>query len=308
MLQAIEQLRKSNQLQTQSFRVRNNIPVDTRFIIQSLSTIDTELPLKYRYEGLIFFVLDQEIFDGVEVTGVGVFFCFEADLTKPVPLSEISSRFIVTFVGGFNGDYSTLFTKLNGSFPKIGSIIYIDELGICVIKTGETENDWKYAFGTYNVTTEEEFLTIPLALREPGKVVLESGTEKIILNNATRTLSNVVLVYSRKEDITLYQNYRYYLINGFLNYYIGNTLYPVGDKFIYLDSTNLQEGLNDIIHNFNTTHIIAYIRIYTLDNNNIEFDSNTWSNLDINIKDVNTITVKSHLSIDKCDIILLTKL
>jgi hypothetical protein len=308
MIRPVDQIKKSSQLQTQSLRIQNNIPVDTRFIINSLSTLDTEIPLKYRYEGLIFFVMDEEIFDGTVVTKVGAFYCFEADLSNPVPLSEVSNRFIVLSVGGFENDYTTLFEKLNRTYSQIGSIVYVDELGVFLNKYGNGERDWKFSFGTYKVLTEAEFYTIPIELREPGKYININNQDKIILNDTNHSISEVIMVFARREDITEWQNYRYYLINGFLYYYISDTLYNSGgDKFTYYPSTILQEGVNEINHNFNSTYIIAYIRIYNNDIENIEFDSNAWFPLDISIKDSNNVIIKSSLSISRCDIIIISK-
>jgi hypothetical protein len=308
MIQSIEQAARNNKILSYAFRATNNIPLDTRFIVNSLTTLDTEIPLDKRYEGLIFFVLTATVDDGTSITQTGVLYCFEKDLTKPVPIHELGLRYVIKSVGGFNGNYSTIFDKLNHTYSdKIGSIIYVEDLDICVIKISEDIDGWVYLAGIYKVLNNTVYETIPLKLRAIGRLVELNGDDRFIQNNAGKTLSNPVMVFARKEDIPLLQNYRYYLINGFLNYCIEGTLYQVTEKFINILNKTLVEGSNIIIHNFNSTYIIAYLRIYKNEASNVEFDDTIWHPIEYKVIDNNSIDIKSRLSINKCDINLLCK-
>ena len=74
--------------------------LDTRLEINSLSTINDELPLKYRYKGLIFFVVDQN-----------KHYLFLSDLTTPLSLSSFISTGDIK--GIISTNYSTLIEDLN---------------------------------------------------------------------------------------------------------------------------------------------------------------------------------------------------
>jgi hypothetical protein len=200
MINSIDQIKKNYKYLPFAYKASNNIPLDTRFIVSSLSTINTEIPLDKRYEGLIFFVLDQTISDGTDVVLTGVLYCFEKDLTKPVALHEVANRFNIKSISGFSNNYSTIFAKLNKTFTNIGSIIYVQDLDVCLIKYSSDVRGWKYLSGIYSVPNDATYLTIPLELREIGKIVIVNGEDRIIKNDTGKTLSSVIMIYSQKSE------------------------------------------------------------------------------------------------------------
>ncbi len=239
MLTSIEQSRKALEIITKAFKITKNIPLDVRFIVNSLSTLDTEIPMKYRYNGLVFFVVDAKINDGTTIvsenkidgtigkgpttgneTLSGILYCFESDLSKPIPLHDLVLRFIIRQIGGYNNNWTNLISDLNHTYAKAGSIINVKDLGISVIFDG---NDWKYFNGIYTINTIEDWNTVPNQLKETNRLVKVGNENKIILSD--KTLSDEVIKVDSIPDIP--ENCRFYLINGYLYYSIGGIQYLI---------------------------------------------------------------------------------
>lgn len=280
---AIENL-KSNKPIYNNFDIRKNIPIDKRFIITSLTEIDQEIPLNRRYDGLVFFVETSNVSDGTDIISTGHLYCFESDLTKPIPLHELSLRYIIRQITINPEDYTNVNNLLNKTFAKPGSIVMIKPLDIAVIFDG---NVWSYFAGNYSVTSDVVFNTIPLNLVNLGNLVISNGIDKIIKSD--NTLSDVIIEVS--ELPLTPEKDRYYSVNGFLYYSLGGNIYSVSEKFY--TKSNLVSGNNEITHTLNSTHIICLFRINVTEG----FDdmNNKVIQLPYNIIDENTININSNL-------------
>lgn len=322
MLTSIEQSRKALEIITKAFKITKNIPLDVRFIVNSLSTLDTEIPMKYRYNGLVFFVVDAKINDGTTIvsenkidgtigkgpttgneTLSGILYCFESDLSKPIPLHDLVLRFIIRQIGGYNNNWTNLISDLNHTYAKAGSIINVKDLGISVIFDG---NDWKYFNGIYTINTIEDWNTVPNQLKETNRLVKVGNENKIILSD--KTLSDEVIKVDSIPDIP--ENFRFYLINGYLYYSIGGNVYPVSDKIKIFYDTKLIIGDNTFTHNFNSKLLSTYCLINeAIDNQIINNDyKNREFPLEHIIIDENSINIKSSVQINNCNIILISKI
>lgn len=323
---SIEQSRRALEIVTKAFQITKNIPLDYRFIISSLSNLDTEIPLRYRYNGLIFFVVDQKVNDGTTLnngerktngtinvgptTGTnqlsGILYVFESDLTKPIPLHDTMLRFIIRQLTGYNNNWTNLVTDLNHTHAKAGSIVYVEDLGISVIFNG---TDWKYFSGIFTIGTEESWSTVPAQFKVQNTYVfigtnttLNSGIRKIILSDGT--LSDEILVVT--DSPAKVENNRYYLVNGYLYYSINGTLYLIGDKLIIIAAKQLINEDNVITHNFNTQSLIyGYCKISTVINNHY---SNNIFPIELIMINPNQVNIKSSVAIDNCTIFLISKI
>ena len=323
MLTSIEQSRKALEIITKAFKITKNIPLDTRFIVNSLSTLDTEIPMKYRYNGLVFFVVDAKINNGTttivsenKIDGTigkgpttgnetlsGILYCFESDLTKPIPLHDLVLRFIIRQIGEYNNNWTNLISDLNHTYAKAGSIINVKDLGISVIFDG---NNWKYFNGIYTINKIEDWNTVPNQLKETNRLVKVGNENKIILSD--KTLSDEVIKVDSIPDIP--ENFRFYLINGYLYYSIGGNVYPVSDKIKIFYNTKLIIGDNTFTHNFNSKLLNTYCLINeAIDNQIINDDyKNREFPLEHIVVNENSINIKSSVQINNCDIVLISKI
>lgn len=258
--------------------------LDKRLEINSLSTINTELKLNRRYKGLIFFVVDEN-----------KHYLFLSDLTNPLSLSSFISSGDIK--GIISTDYSTLNEDLNNTNPTLGSIITVYPLFVSFIYDG---SKWVYFSGTYLVTDEIQFLTIPILLRNTGNLVIfTNNTRKVILSD--KTLSDE-LISITTIPLELERN-RYYLLNGLLHYSINNELFRLGSKLKIFTNQLITNNNNSINHNLNSTYISCYIRINI---NNALLAINKLVKIDFNIIDENTIEFISQYPDMNAELIITT--
>lgn len=295
MANKTEEANASAKLITHNFKIRKNIPLDSRFIISSISNIDIELPLNLRYNGLIFFVEDA-IF-GTD-TVAGKLYCFEADLTTPILLSSLVTKYLISFVTVTNNDYSNILTLLNQTYPYPGKLVLIKPLGITVMFDGTS---WKYFAGNYSVDNSTVFNTIPVSLREKNRLVIVNGnTQNIILANGSLSPKLIVLT---NNPPTIEED-RWYSINGILFYGINNTLYRVGEKITFIDIITLI-GKNRINHGLGSSYVLCFYRINNTENLN---ELNTIGLLPCQIIDNNQIDVNSGFSDLSLSLIIISKI
>lgn len=230
-----------------NFRLRKNIPVDTRFLISSLANLDIEIPLSLRYPGLITFIPDA-----TNPNGAGVLYYFGNDLTTPLILDDGVYTSSVKSLTIVSEDYTNLLADLV-DYEIEGNIMYIQPLGIGIIYTS---TGWEYFAGIYNVTDQLTYNTIPLSLLQPRKLVLLGGDERII--NEDKTLSTKVIVVATLPGTPLED--RYYLYKGFLYITLDGVLHKLTSK-IYTNDVVLVYGANEIIHNLESVNINVLFRI-----------------------------------------------
>lgn len=147
-----------------NFGITKNVPIDVRYWIESLTVLDTEIPLPLRYEGLTFFVSN-----GVPDTDAngekGFLYIFEKDLQTPIKLHEFVLRYVVRgldlrWVGGIGKKFRYHVTDVDfyesdsiieilnkEAHKKLGSVINLENLGVSVVWDGL---QWKYHSGDWN--------------------------------------------------------------------------------------------------------------------------------------------------------------
>lgn len=271
--------KKQLKYQNYGFWINGNSPVDGKSRINSLSTLETEIPLDERYSGLIFYV-----------NNISTFYCFLNNLTLPKPLKE---SILVTEITGISvptENYTDLLDVLSLLNPKLGSLISIFPLGV-TFKFNGTE--WKYAFGDYK--SNDLLFTMPQELLGVGKKVINpSGT--IFIINKDKSISPLVI--EATELPAQLENERYYDINGSLYYVINNVPYLFGKSFYFNDKI-LTPGVTNIIHNLSSSYICVKFWINSIS----EF-------IDINYTtiDSNTIEIKNSFDVSITGKLLITNL
>lgn len=330
------ELRKSMSYTPRNFYLTRNIPLDVRFLVESLDTLNNEIPKEIRYPGLTFFVRDSNVNDGTtkQLDGTknlgstefgtekifGILYCFDDNL-EPIPLHDLVNRFeirLLKFDDTSDDCYKLLTDKsensnetnsLNHIFAKIGNIVFIEPLGIAVIcRLINNEIVWKYFAGTYNVKSEEQFNNIPDELKQTNITVNVDGTNKIILSDLT--LSDEIITANSTSDCD--QDRRFYNINGFIYYRFGGLVIPVSNKFTIknvslkvgdniIDLSNENSGDNNSLTifdtDFNTENIIVDC-ILEYKNEKYRFP------IEQKIIDSNTINIVSSIAVENVTLII----
>lgn len=277
-----------------NFEIRKNVPIDKRFLAADMTTIDTDIPLNVRYDGLLFFgftnigtVLIPEF--------TGTFYYFAGDLLTPKKLIDFISDITITqyIVKQETIDatgYATLLDELALLQIKAGSIVHIKPLDIVIVYTGI---EWKYLHGNFVTNNETLFLTVPLTLRKPGELAIVNGIEKIILS--TGVLSNRIITVTDLPVSPNIEHNRYYLYKGFLYFGFSDGIYKLGSKTT-TQNISLVVGDNPIAHNLNSANILCLFRINN-NNGNIDIINGKTMILDYNFVDDNNIIIKSGIPI-----------
>lgn len=256
-----------------NFKIIKNIPIDTRYLINSINTVDVEIPINLRYPGLIFYTYTQE-----------TIYYFKNNLTFDL-LSNLLTLSDIRLLEAPDGetDYSELGNALSAISAKDGSIITVVPLNVSFIVKG---GDWEYFTGIYNLVHLSYYDTIPNHLRKP-EILVNIGNTRYLINNDL-SLSEELITLSSPPGII--QNDRYYNIDGILYYAVNNQLYRVGEK-LYNSEILVNIGNTTITHNLNSTNILHYFRIYN--NNNICLPNNTLVNLDLKPINNNQVVISS---------------
>lgn len=263
----------------------SNNPLDSRLKINSLNNIDEELPVYYRYSGLIFFVID-----------INKHYLFLNDILTPIALQTLINSGQVNAV--ISNNYSNLITELNNTTSTIGSLITVYPLNVTFIFDGI---NWNYFTGIYNFTTNIQFETLPLQLRSINKNILIGTVNKIkYIYLSTLDKSTEIINFSVIPSIL--EDNRYYEKNGILYYSINNILYKLSEKFYFIDNYLLNNGINQINHNLNSTYISGLIWI-----NNINTNTNKLIQLSIDIIDLNNIYFESQFNLTNTKLLLTAK-
>jgi hypothetical protein len=262
--------------------IANKAYVDSKiqFIsIDSLTTLNDELPLANRYNGLIFFVKDATLSDGTSTNGiVGKLYYFESDLVTPLPLYNLGLQYIIhQLIIDDEENYADLIDLLNTTYSRPGNIVTILPLNVTFLFDG---TNWKYLIGNYNTSTEEIFALIPQILLEKNKrVIINNSIEKIILSNLS--LSDEIIIVT--ELPINGENNRYYSINGNLWFFINGKYYQVNNKF-ELQTITLIKGSNIITHSLKSEFVLTFLKILNIENleenNEISLINNTPINSD----------------------------
>lgn len=239
-----------------SLKLNKPIPVDSRFMVSSLDVLDIEIPVKYRYPGLIFFVEEVELKVGTgNKETLGCYYCFETDVTKYKPLHDLSLRYVVHQVVCQPSKYSQLVNILNEKTYSIpGNIVDVKPLGIQVIFDGTT---WKYFSGIYNISSDDVWNQIPDELKERNVLVLSNNVRKIVRVN--KQLADEVEIVSNIG--AMLDDNRYYISQDNLYYRIGGKAYRLTSK-LYFNQISLVKGDNIIKHDLNASGLLVLCSLF----------------------------------------------
>lgn len=233
------------------FNLTKNIPIDKRFKINSLATVDTEIPVALRYEGLIFICEDGQVNYQNDKSR---FYTFDANL-KPILLFDYLNRRVKLGLEVEPADYPNLNTVLDQNcYPVLGTMVYITPLDIVVKWNG---NKWETILGSIKVKSSDEYISLPDNFKNQGfSVIINNGINpeetKIILDDLK--LSDVVIVGKTSTGIhyggtktitdlsgtdaqdTFWTNNpdlnRFFLIDHALFFNLNGTLYQVNEDII----------------------------------------------------------------------------
>lgn len=232
------------------FNLTKNIPIDRRFKINSLSIVDTEIPVALRYEGLIFICEDGQVNYQNDKSR---FYTFDANL-KPILLFDYLNRRVKLGLEVEPADYPNLNTVLDQNcYPVLGTMVYITPLDIVVKWNG---NKWETILGSIKVKSSDEYISLPDNFKNQGfSVIINNGINpeetKIILDDLK--LSDVVIVGKTSSGIhygfttitdlsgtdaqdTFWTNNpdlnRFFLIDHALFFNLNGTLYQVNEDII----------------------------------------------------------------------------
>lgn len=173
------------------FNLTKNIPIDRRLKINSLATVDTEIPVALRYEGLIFICEDGQVNYQNDKSR---FYTFDANL-KPILLFDYLNRRVKLGLEVEPADYPNLNTVLDQNcYPVLGTMVYVTPLDILVKWNG---TKWETILGSIKVKTEAEYKSLPDNFKNQGfSVIINNGVTpeqtKVILDDLL--LSDVVIV------------------------------------------------------------------------------------------------------------------
>lgn len=267
-----------------NFCITKNIPIDTRFIIEDIANINTEIPIKRRYSGLIFWAETQQ-----------KIYIFEKDLTTPRLLVDFISGATINQIVYIAQDYGTLLAKLTSTQPKAGVIINIEPIKVAFIYDGTS---WRYLTGDYHFDSIADFENFDTAFKQPNAVVL-IGNDRYIINS-DKTLSTEVITVDALPDVV--QNNRYYLYRDILHFAINGRIHSVGKNIKLLVNQKLMNN-SVIAHNFGSPYTRAYFRIKS---KNPSID-NYFIDLSVKNVDDNSILLEVNAEVDG-DLILISNI
>lgn len=303
-----------------NFQVTRNIPMDVRFLVKSLTSLDTEIPLNKRYNGLIFFVTENAYTHGPTDTIKGKFYCFEDDLTKPVPLYNVWDRYEILQITGYrNGTWANLIADLNLTYPKNGRCVFIWDLNIFVVYR---DGKWYYISGEYNIAKDSDWATVPDSLKVPERIVRigsitdrplpTTAVTRIIMDDLSLGLVVIPLDTIPPAGDPVIQDNHYYLIDGLLYIYLDGKYYRLNDDIFVQQLSNVQPGVIQVNHGLKSNYIVAIIRI----DNGATVAGNTINPtmprvlcipVDCEIVNNNTVKIQNNLSFETATIMVIKK-
>lgn len=266
--------------QLESFYLSNNIPLDKKTRISSLSAINTEIPIFHRYLGLIFFVND-----------VKKFYYFKSDVNNAELL--LADNVVTNTFGIYVENYDNIPTELN-NYATLGKIIFVFPLNVAFYFDGTV---WKYYTGVYNIRTNIDLNNLTLSLRSVGQKVTKDGLTQ--LWNENRVLVPYLSNTATPENLVAFNNTTQ-PVDGRL-YSHRKQIYKVIDGKLFKIGSSIKQTLNFTVLNGETkiteillteigdTLLPPYINANLWIYNNISINNNTQVLIPINL---NTYFIK----------------
>lgn len=252
------------------FDLRRDVPIDIRFVVNSLKTIDTELPVLNRYVGLLFFDIETK-----------QLYLFEKNTTNYVPIAKAIKDSITTSVTIGGSNWLEHLDKLQ---IPVGQLLYVTNWGITIQKRANGE--YKYHSGDFRIDNTTDFDSIPDEFKVVGtKVIDRWGVFQInrqlrLEDYIYRSISDELPDYRTLIDNKIYRiRSQTYIAHNQALILIGN------NEFIKADFS-IRENTNWIEHNLFTQHLEVfmftvqdnvtkpiYVDWRATTNSKIEFDS-----------------------------------
>lgn len=215
--------------QIESFYLSNDIPLDKKTKISSLTNINDELPIFHRYLGLIFYVTD-----------IKKFYSFKNDINNPELL--FADNLISNTFGIYVNIYSNIVQELN-NYISLGKIIFVFPLNVAFYYDGTS---WKYYSGIYNIRTNIDLNNLSDNLKSIGAKVVKDNLLYIWneSNNLSSFISNTII----SDNLTAFNNPnqnindRLYSHRHQLYKVIDNKVYQIGSLIKQFENFNINNG------------------------------------------------------------------
>ena len=275
MLNMISEMKRQYESIVSPLKLVKGLPIDCRFVISSLNNLNDDIPIAYRYIGLIFFNLEDS-----------KFYFFKSNVNEPIPLDkEIKNSF--NFVAETYGD-----AMANKDNLMNGQIVFIKNLNANFQKL---ENGLRYISGDVRVTNSQDWSNIPSDAKFPGIEVTLVNSEDAN-QNVTYFQTHEGTLQQVDEDLQLFPDKpvhgKVYKVNG--KYYLVNN-----ENYINIGNQkrtkqiNIVKGKNTITNDFNSEKISITI---SKNGYKIEYDKYTITE--------NQIVFNSKLQIDNAQIVI----
>lgn len=275
MLNMISEMKRQYESIVSPLKLVKGLPIDCRFIISSLNNLNDDIPIAYRYVGLIFFNLEDS-----------KFYFFKSNVNEPIPLDkEIKNSF--NFVAETYGD-----AMANKNNLMLGQIVFIKNLNA---NFQVLENGLRYISGDVRVANLSDWKNIPSDAKFPGIEVTVVNSEDAN-QNVTYFQTHEGILQQVDEDLQLFPDKpvhgKVYKVNG--KYYLVNK-----DNYINIGNQkrtkqiNIVKGKNTITNDFNSEKISITI---SKNGYKIEYDKYTITE--------NQIVFNSKLQIDNAQIVI----
>lgn len=249
----------------ESFYLSNDLPLDKKTKISSLTNLDEELPLFHRYLGLIFFVSD-----------IKKFYTFKTDINNAELL--FADNIITNTFGIYVDLYQNILTELN-NYISLGKIIYVFPLNVAFYYDGTT---WKYYSGIYNLRTNIDLNNLPNTLKSAGQKVTKDGL--VYLWNTDNNLIPFLTSTNTQENLNIFNNTqtlndRFYKHREQIFKVFNNKIYKNFTKQIQQDNFTISIGETKLteflLTDIGDINLPPYINAKLWITNNININTNT---------------------------------
>ena len=259
--------------QIESFYLSNDLPLDKKTKISSLTNINTELPIFHRYLGLIFFTTDSK-----------KFYTFKTDINNPELL--LADNVVTNTFGIYVDNYANIPTELN-NYAILGKIIFVFPLNVAYYFDGNT---WQYYTGIFNIRTNIDLNNLSNNLKNKGSKVLKDNLLHIW--NESFTLSPYISNTNVVENLNLFNGTqtipnKLYKHRNQIYEVIDNKTYKVGSLIKQIDNFTITQGETKIheilLTEIGDTVLPPYINANLWIFNNISVTNNTEVLIPINL-------------------------
>lgn len=281
----IEQRKKDYRLLLGSFRRTKNTPTDYNFIISSLQNLDDEIPVKIRYNGELFFSINENKLYRFSNPLEG-----ETDITKYECLDDETVYSLTMETEDYTNVIQTLDNMFVDSEDKTGLRCYIKPLNIMVVNDG---TNWVYSGGDYKISTVGVWDTIPLTLKSVQKVVIVgTGNDTDFYNVGNDyLLEQRVIVADELPSENLRES---------VYYVVGDNLYRVTNGYPYKIAAKSSKESSDPSTTTESYAVVTNIGISSEYNNHLSTNKNNVINHLLDTVNISVTMISSDTRVNCC--------